>query len=180
MRQRVMIALATAARPRLLVADEPTTALDVVTQEKILRLLTSRCREENTAMLLVSHDFGVIAQTCDRVLVMYGGRIVESGRVADVYARPEHPYTRALLEAVPEIDHGVERRRRDPLPGRPPGLGELTSGCVFRPRCRYRREACDTVSMHLETVADGHETACPFERAAGNDVAAPGSEVSTK
>jgi oligopeptide/dipeptide ABC transporter ATP-binding protein len=178
MRQRVMIALATASKPRLLLADEPTTALDVLTQARILRLLTSRCHEENTAMLLVSHDFGVIAQTCDRVLVMYGGHIVEAGSVADVYANPEHPYTRALLEAVPEIEHGTGRTRREALPGRPPGLGEITSGCVFWPRCRYCRDECETMNMRLEPVSDGHETACPFERTANHDISVPASEVS--
>jgi oligopeptide/dipeptide ABC transporter ATP-binding protein len=164
MRQRIMIALATAASPKLLVADEPTTALDVLTQKEILQLLSKMRTDLGMAILLVSHDFGVIAQMCDRVLVMYGGRIVESGPVDAIYHRPSHPYTKGLLASVPELESANQNRRRIPLLGQPPELGPLLSGCVFIPRCPHARPACHSVSMELETVGPGHTTACPFER----------------
>jgi oligopeptide/dipeptide ABC transporter ATP-binding protein len=164
MRQRVMIALATAAGPRLLLADEPTTALDVTTQKQILTLLARMRRENGMSILLVSHDFGVIAQMCDRVAVMYGGHIVEAGPVLEVYDNPHHPYTRALLAAVPELDAaGRSGPPRVPLAGHPPELGSRPAGCVFAPRCTFARPECGAVAMDLETVGDDHQSACPFE-----------------
>jgi oligopeptide/dipeptide ABC transporter ATP-binding protein len=163
MRQRIMIALATAASPKLLVADEPTTALDVLTQKEILQLLSEMRRELGMSILLVSHDFGVIAQMCDRVLVMYGGRIVESGPVDSIYYQPHHPYTKGLLASVPELESANRNRRRVPLLGQPPELGVLRPGCVFIPRCPHARSACNSVSMTLEPVGIGHTSACPFE-----------------
>jgi oligopeptide/dipeptide ABC transporter ATP-binding protein len=139
--QRVMIAIATASSPRLMLADEPTTALDVTTQAQILKLLGQMRAEEGMAMLLVSHDFGVIAQACDRVAVMYGGHIVETGPVETIYHEPEHPYTRALLNSVPRVDGPLHKRlpaiAGSPLTGvlRPPG-------CAFAPRCAFTHEAC--------------------------------------
>ncbi len=162
MRQRVMIAIAIAARPRLLIADEPTTALDVTTQAQILELLARLRREHDMAVLLVSHDFGVIAQVCDRLAVMYGGHVVETGTVGTLYARPEHPYTRALLESVPSLDSAGSAQRRPAIPGQPPELTEILPGCVFAPRCRFARPECETISMALEEVGPEHETACPI------------------
>jgi oligopeptide/dipeptide ABC transporter ATP-binding protein len=160
--QRVMIAIATASNPRLMLADEPTTALDVNTQAQILKLLARMSAEHRMAMLLVSHDFGVIAQACDRVAVMYGGHIVETGPVDAIYREPLHPYTRALLDAVPELDAAGELQRRAALAGHPPELAEEIPGCVFAPRCEYVKPACATVSMRLETVAPVHASACPI------------------
>jgi len=163
MRQRVMIAFATAAKPRLLLADEPTTALDVTTQKQILTLLSDMQRDNTMAMLLVSHDFGVIAQMCDRVVVMYGGRVVESGQILDVYESPRHPYTKTLLASVPHLDVGERGRRPLALGGQPPQLGTIQQGCVFTPRCSQSREECTRVSMTLEPPDALHQSACPFE-----------------
>jgi oligopeptide/dipeptide ABC transporter ATP-binding protein len=162
MRQRVMIALATASEPRLLLADEPTTALDVTTQAQILDLLERLRAERGMAVLLVSHDFGVIARTCDRVAVMYGGHIVETADIATIYTAPEHPYTKALLQSVPELASAGHPRRRGGIPGRPPELGEELSGCVFAPRCVYAQSDCAEVEMTLRAVGPAHESACPI------------------
>jgi oligopeptide/dipeptide ABC transporter ATP-binding protein len=161
MRQRVMIALATASQPRLLLADEPTTALDVTTQAQILDLLTRLSKERQMAVLLVSHDFGVIAQVCDRVAVMYGGYIVESAPVAAVYGGAEHPYTRGLLESIPRIEAAGRPTRLPTIRGIPPDPTESIAGCVYRPRCPYALESCEAVPMTLEPVAPDHTTACP-------------------
>jgi oligopeptide/dipeptide ABC transporter ATP-binding protein len=166
MRQRVMIALATASRPRLLIADEPTTALDVTTQAQILELLLEMRERTGMAILLVSHDFGVIAQVCDRVAVMYGGHIVETGPVETIYRRPQHPYTRALLDSVPELEAAGRDRavdRRAGIPGRPPEAGEELPGCVFAPRCAFARPECDAVSMALVPVGPAQASACPVQ-----------------
>ncbi|MGH2936630.1 MAG: ABC transporter ATP-binding protein [Solirubrobacterales bacterium] len=159
--QRVMIAIATASSPRLMLADEPTTALDVTTQAQILKLLGQMRAEEGMAMLLVSHDFGVIAQACDRVAVMYGGHIVETGPVETIYHEPEHPYTRALLNSVPELDSAGNVQRRAALAGHPPELSDIIPGCVFAPRCEHARPGCESVSMKLEKVGPAHDSACP-------------------
>jgi oligopeptide/dipeptide ABC transporter ATP-binding protein len=159
--QRVMIAMATVSHPRLLLADEPTTALDVTTQAQILRLLSEMRREQGTAVLLVSHDFGVIAQVCDRVAVMYGGHIIECGPVETIYRDPEHPYTRALLSSIPDLDAAGGHERRSPIAGYPPELGEVLPGCVFEPRCDYARPDCKSIRMELVPVGVDHATACP-------------------
>jgi oligopeptide/dipeptide ABC transporter ATP-binding protein len=159
--QRVMIAIATASSPRLMLADEPTTALDVTTQAQILKLLGQMRAEEGMAMLLVSHDFGVIAQACDRVAVMYGGHIVETGPVETIYHEPEHPYTRALLNSVPELDSAGNVRRRAALAGHPPELSDVIPGCVFAPRCEHAKQDCAEVAMKLEPVGPDHASACP-------------------
>jgi oligopeptide/dipeptide ABC transporter ATP-binding protein len=161
MRQRVMIALATASRPKLLLADEPTTALDVTTQAQILALLQTLRAERGMAMLLVSHDFGVIAQVCDRVAVMYGGYIVETAPIAEIYAGAQHPYTRALLESVPDLRSAGSVTRRPGIPGTPPELTDVPQGCVFAPRCGHRRDACASVTMALEMISPVHGCACP-------------------
>jgi peptide/nickel transport system ATP-binding protein len=180
MRQRVMIALATASQPRLLLADEPTTALDVTTQAQILALLVRLSKERKIAVLLVSHDFGVIAQVCHRVAVMYGGHIVETGPIGTLYNRPQHPYTRALLDSVPRLESAGHATRKQAIPGTPPDLTESLAGCVFKPRCRHAQPRCDEVSMALEAVSPGHETACPvrpFAAAGGARTERAGAEA---
>jgi oligopeptide/dipeptide ABC transporter ATP-binding protein len=169
MRQRVMIALATASQPRLLLADEPTTALDVTTQAQILALLTRLSREREMAVLLVSHDFGVIAQICDRVAVMYGGHIVETGSIEAIYNHAQHPYTRGLLESIPRLESAGQATRLPVIPGVPPDATDSIPGCVFMPRCRYAQSGCDTVAMVLQPVSPGHETACPVRPFAVRD-----------
>lgn len=164
-RQRVMIALALACRPSLVIADEPTTALDVVIQAQVLQLL-ERLREElGLALILISHDMGVLAETCDRIAVMYAGRIVEIGTVDAVFTDPQHPYTKRLLDSLPVI--GGRRGIATPIPGAPPDPGEPPPGCRFHPRCPYRRERCDVEDPALREVRPAHRSAChyaPWER----------------
>ncbi len=161
MRQRVMIAMAIAATPGLLLADEPTTALDVTIQDQILDLLAALKAETGMSMILVSHDVGVVAQNCDVIAVMYAGRIVESGPAADVVRRPRHPYTRALLDAVPTLDASTGRTPLRAIPGQPPNLAALPPGCPFQPRCAFRTDACASVPVVLDAVLPGHGSACP-------------------
>jgi oligopeptide/dipeptide ABC transporter ATP-binding protein len=161
MRQRVMIAIAVACKPKLLIADEATTALDVTTQAQILSLIQRLRRESGMAVLMVSHDFGVIAQVCDRVAVMYGGYVVEFGPVQDICTRPQHPYTRALLDSIPSLESAGRRVRRTGIPGQPPGLGEVTSGCPFVDRCAYATDPCRNMEMVMLEVGPGHTSACP-------------------
>lgn len=163
MRQRVMLAIAMGARPRLLLADEPTTALDTTTQAQILRLLRKVRDENGTSILLVSHDFGVIAEMCDDVAVMYDGFVVESGTVEEVYRRPRHPYTRALIASVPTLEVPPPGYRRPTIPGPPLGSTVYHGGCPFAPRCVIARPECDTVSMSLLADERGHATACPYD-----------------
>jgi oligopeptide/dipeptide ABC transporter ATP-binding protein len=160
MRQRAMIAIAISCRPKLLLADEPTTALDVTIQDQILSLLLELQREHGMAILLVSHDLGVIAQTCDRVCVMYAGHIVEQATTEALFAHPRHPYTVALMRALPEV--ATEGRRLAPIKGQPPDLKRLPAGCPFAPRCDHVRDGCADVSMALEAAEGRHFTACPF------------------
>jgi peptide/nickel transport system ATP-binding protein len=165
MRQRVMIAIAVSCRPKLLLADEPTTALDVTIQDQILSLLLELQREHGMAILLVSHDLGVIAQTCDRVCVMYAGHIVEQASTEALFAHPRHPYTVALMNALPEV--GGERQRLVPIMGQPPDLKDLPPGCPFLTRCDHARPQCAEVSMALVQAESGHYTACPFHKEIG-------------
>jgi oligopeptide/dipeptide ABC transporter ATP-binding protein len=157
MQQRVLIAMALAARPTLLLADEPTTALDVIVQAEILRLLDRLRREEGMSLLLVSHDFSVVAGVCTRVGVMYAGQLVEEGSAADVLHRPRHPYTRGLIESLPE------RAGSGPLPsiaGMPPDPGEVPVGCAFAARCPLAAPACNAAPIPLLVVGAGHATRC--------------------
>ena len=163
MRQRVMIAMALAGEPRLLLADEPTTALDVTIQDQVLRLLEDLRRERNMSMILVSHDMGVIGTTADRVAVMYAGRIVEIAPVDVLFSGPDHPYTRALIDAMPQLQP-EDRSDLRTIPGQPPDLLTLGSGCPFAPRCPLARDECADVSMELTAVSPTQLSACPFAR----------------
>ncbi len=158
-RQRVMIALALACDPSLVIADEPTTALDVVMQAQVLQLLESLRERLGLAMILISHDLGVLAETCDRIAIMYAGRIVESGPVQTVFDDPQHPYTKRLLDSLPVI--GSRRGLADPIPGGPPDPGALPEGCRFRPRCPYAADRCLT-DPELRVLGPGHSAACHF------------------
>lgn len=158
-RQRVMIALALACDPSLVIADEPTTALDVVMQAQVLQLL-ERLREElGLALILISHDLGVLAETCDRIAVMYAGRIVETGPVRSVFDSPQHPYTKRLLDTMPVI--GGPRGLAAPIPGGPPDPDDMPPGCRFAPRCPYAAERC-AEDPALREVREGHAAACHF------------------
>ena len=158
MRQRAMIAIALAAQPALLLADEPTTALDVTIQDQILKLLLRLGRELEMALLLVTHDSGVVAETCDRVAVMYAGRLCEVGGVADVFRRPLHAYTTALLGSMP--GEGLARRMLTPIPGQPPQIGAPVAGCAFAPRCAYVEPRCHDQRPAFATRAPGRASAC--------------------
>jgi peptide/nickel transport system ATP-binding protein len=158
MLQRVLIAIAVALEPDLLIADEATTALDVVIQAEILELLSRLRTDHHLSLLLVTHDLAVVAETCDRVLVMYGGEIVESGPTAEVLADPRHPYTRALLEVASIGDWS--RRTLDVIPGSPPEAGQQMPGCRFAPRCREVREQCTAGPVGLTAVADDRSARC--------------------
>jgi oligopeptide/dipeptide ABC transporter ATP-binding protein len=162
MRQRVMIAIAIATGPRLLLADEPTTALDVTIQDQILWLLAEIKEQSGMAMILVSHDVGVIARNADDIAVMYAGHIVEQGTARDVITAPRHPYTRGLLEAIPRMQPRASRGRLVPILGQPPDLSALPEGCPFAPRCPHRRDGCASVTMRLDVTPPGHGSACPF------------------
>jgi oligopeptide/dipeptide ABC transporter ATP-binding protein len=159
MRQRVMIAMALSCGPELLIADEPTTALDVTIQAQILELLDGLRARLGMALLLITHDLGVVAERADRVLVMYAGRVIEEGPVADVFANPRHPYTQGLLKSVPRL--GRPRSKLDAIRGTVPRLTELPSGCRFRNRCDLAEAACASVDPVLEAFGDGRRAACP-------------------
>jgi len=158
MRQRVMIALALSCRPNLLIADEPTTALDVTIQNQILQLIKSLKDELNMGVLLITHDLGVVAETCSRVLVMYLGQIIEEADVNDLFESPLHPYTQGLLKSVPQLD-GDRKRRLHVIKGTVPSLRNIPQGCRFAPRCEYATEKCREEPPHLE-AAPGHNVRC--------------------
>ncbi len=158
MRQRVMIAMALLCRPQLLIADEPTTALDVTVQAQIMTLMNGLKREFNTAIIMITHDLGVVAGICDKVLVMYAGRTMEYGRVNDIFYRPSHPYTEGLLRAIPRLD--TEGEELPTIPGNPPNLLRLPTGCPFQERCHRVSEICGQQSPILTPFNDGRERAC--------------------
>ncbi|HET9493212.1 MAG TPA: ABC transporter ATP-binding protein [Chloroflexia bacterium] len=159
MRQRVMIAMSLSCNPKLLIADEPTTALDVTIQAQILEIIKRLKDEFNTAVIFITHDLGVVAGLCDRVIVMYGGRIMEEAPTTNLYKDPRHPYTLGLLKSVPRLDE--ERKERlEPIPGMPPDLVNPIPGCPFYPRCTFREEYHRDNMPPLRNVAPGHQVAC--------------------
>ena len=159
MRQRVMIAMALACAPQLIIADEPTTALDVTVQAQILAILKQITREVNSALILITHDLGVVARYADRVAVMYGGRIVEMAPARELYARPRHPYTRGLMDSIPRLDD-ASGKRLVPIDGQPPDLARLPAGCAFAPRCRHAVARCRADLPALESAGENHWKAC--------------------
>jgi oligopeptide/dipeptide ABC transporter ATP-binding protein len=159
MRQRMMIAMALACEPKLILADEPTTALDVTIQAQILELMRDLSRRLGVAMLIITHNLGVVARYADRVNVMYAGRIIERGTAADIYADPRHPYTLGLLRSVPRLDEPI-RAKLDPIEGQPPDLTRLPPGCAFAPRCAFRVDRCAEAPPLEPRGGAGHLSAC--------------------
>ncbi|MFI9117821.1 ABC transporter ATP-binding protein [Streptomyces bikiniensis] len=159
-RQRVMIAMALACDPRLIVADEPTTALDVMIQAQILRLIEGLVAEQSISLLMISHDLAVLADTCDRLAVMYAGRVVEEGPAREVYEAAAHPYGRALSSAFPRIGDPASRRAPRGLPGDPPDPAVLPGGCTFHPRCPVALDACGELDQELREAGAGRRAAC--------------------
>ncbi|MSQ62163.1 MAG: ABC transporter ATP-binding protein [Dehalococcoidia bacterium] len=159
MRQRVMIAMALSCNPKLILADEPTTALDVTIQAQILEILARLSKELGTAVIIITHNLGVVARYADRVNVMYAGKIIETATAAEVYANPRHPYTIGLLKSVPRLDQ-AKKDRLDPIEGSPPDLINLPSGCSFSPRCRYAIDKCFVEEPPLASVGENHYAAC--------------------
>jgi oligopeptide/dipeptide ABC transporter ATP-binding protein len=157
MRQRVATAMAIACSPRLLIADEPTTALDVTIQVQMMALLKSIQRDSKVGIILVTHDLSIVAGLCHRIAVMYAGRIIETGKVRDIYKNPAHPYTQALLEAIPHL--GQKRERLAAIPGQPPSLLDPPAGCRFAPRCPKRMSICDEYPPATD-IGDGHVVHC--------------------
>ncbi|PJE98165.1 methionine ABC transporter ATP-binding protein, partial [Streptomyces carminius] len=167
MRQRIMIAMALALEPDLIIADEPTTALDVTVQAQVMELLGELQREYHMGLILITHDLGVVADVADKIAVMYAGRIVETAPVHELYERPAHPYTRGLLDSIPRLDH--KGRELYAIQGLPPSLTSIPSGCAFNPRCPRAREVCrvDVPPLYRVTESDGTEltgrrSACHF------------------
>jgi oligopeptide/dipeptide ABC transporter ATP-binding protein len=159
MRQRIMIAMALACGPALILADEPTTALDVTIQAQILELMKTLSRRLGAAIVLITHNLGIVARYADRVNVMYAGKIVEQGSARAIYASPRHPYTLGLLRSVPRLDE-PRKAKLLPIEGQPPDLMRLPSGCAFSPRCRYAIDRCRRETPPLMDVAEGHLAAC--------------------
>lgn len=168
MRQRVMIAMALSCGPKIVIADEPTTALDVTIQAQILELMKSLTQERGVALIIITHNLGVVARYSDRVNVMYAGKIIERGSAREVYYNPRHPYTIGLLNSVPRLDL-PRKERLDPIEGQPPDLGNLGEGCSFLERCRYSEERCMQEVPSLTQVSDGHSSACWVAHSLGRD-----------
>lgn len=158
MRQRIGIAMALANDPEIIIADEPTTALDVTVQAEILKLLDTLRREQNLALIFITHDFGVVGELCDRMLVMYAGRVVETGTTAEIFARPSHPYTKQLMQCVPELGHA--EREINAIPGLPPAVNDLPPGCAFAERCHYAVDNCRQGEIKLEALGATHAARC--------------------
>jgi len=162
MRQRVMIAMALSCNPSVLIADEPTTALDVTIQAQILELIKGLREKLNMAVVLITHDLGVVAETCDYVVVMYAGKVIEHGTAEDIFLRPSHPYTRGLLKSIPSHDTGAKKQRLETIPGLVPSLLKLPKGCRFQDRCSKKQNKCTDAEPNLENVGAGHSAACFF------------------
>ena len=159
MRQRVMIALALSCEPKLIIADEPTTALDVTIQAQILELMKDLTKQMGVALIVITHNLGVVARYADRVNVMYAGKMIEMGNAREIYHDPHHPYTLGLLASVPRMDQ-PRGSRLVPIDGQPPDLTHLDSGCAFRPRCRFAVDQCAVEIPSLQAVDDEHTAAC--------------------
>ena len=159
MRQRVMIAMALSCNPKLIIADEPTTALDVTIQAQILELMKNLSNEFGVSLIIITHNLGVVARYADRVNIMYAGKIIERGLAKDIYGTPSHPYTLGLLKSVPRLDL-PKKEKLEPIEGQPPDLINLPPGCAFRERCRYSIDKCAEEIPPLESVGDGHLSAC--------------------
>lgn len=159
MRQRVMIAMALANKPDLLIADEPTTALDVTIQDQILRQLRELEKEYGTSIIFITHDLGVVAELCDRVIVMYGGLVMEEAEIEDIFEHPSHPYTMGLLASIPDVEQDKDVRLR-PIPGSPPDMTNPPKGCPFAPRCPYARRVCAMEMPEFTQVGEGHFSRC--------------------
>ena len=159
MRQRVMIAMALANNPELLIADEPTTALDVTIQDQIIRQMRELKEQHGTSIIFITHDLGVIAELCEKVEVMYGGLIMEEAPIDELFEHPSHPYTLGLLESLPSIQQD-KAERLIPIPGSPPDMTNPPAGCPFAPRCRYARKICAAELPELQPVGEGHSARC--------------------
>jgi len=165
MQQRVMIAMALACKPRLLIADEPTTALDVTVQAQILKLMRDLQLETGTSILLITHNLGVVAETCDRIGVMYAGTMAEVGATKDIFKDPLHPYTQGLMNLLPKVHQDVERL--ETIEGTVPNLLNPPSGCRFHPRCPYAMAVCKHEKPKMQEIHKGHFTACHLYKGAG-------------
>jgi oligopeptide/dipeptide ABC transporter ATP-binding protein len=174
MRQRVMIAMALSCAPALLIADEPTTALDVTVQAQILDLMREIQREHGTAILLITHDLGVVAEICDEVAVMYAGRIIEQAPVVDLFRQPMHPYTRGLLNSLPTLT----RTRLEPIEGQPPSITQIPPGCAFEPRCKERLAICTSAFPAPHHPSPAHRVHCYLYEAGQTPTAATGASES--
>ena len=159
MRQRVMIAMALANRPELLIADEPTTALDVTIQDQILKQLRELKKEYGTSIIFITHDLGVVAELCDRVVVLYGGLVMEEASIFDIFEHPSHPYTLGLLASIPSLDQDKSRRLL-PIPGSPPDMTKPPLGCPFAPRCPYARVICGQSLPEMRALSKDHKSRC--------------------
>jgi oligopeptide transport system ATP-binding protein len=159
MRQRTVIAMGLGCNPRLIIADEPTTALDVTTQAQLLELMKNLTRDYKTALLIITHNLGIVARYADRINVMYAGRIVEKGVTKDIFKNPRHPYTEGLMASVPRLDHDV-KEKLVPIEGQPPDLLHIPAGCSFHPRCKYALDRCRVETPELILISEKHEAAC--------------------
>lgn len=161
MKQRVVITMALLCNPDLLIADEPTTALDVTIQAQVLDIITNLSKKSSMSMILITHDLGVVAETCDRVAIVYCGEIVEIGTVEQVYLRPKHPYTRGLFDSIPKLDS--DATRLIPIEGQLPNMSQLPTGCFFHPRCKYCKDICKNEAASTKVGVDGHSYSCHFD-----------------
>ncbi len=184
MKQRVVIAMALACNPSLLIADEPTSALDVTIQAQVLEMISDLQQRQNTAMILITHDFGVVAKCCNTVGVVYAGEIVEYGTLAQIFEHPKHPYTKGLFDAIPTMTTDVDRL--SPIFGAAPDPTHLPKGCKFAPRCSYATEECRTQPVESYRFKDGHQCRClrykddPDLAGGGPDAAAGGQQTDSK
>jgi peptide/nickel transport system ATP-binding protein len=158
MKQRVVIAMALVCSPKLLLADEPTTALDVTIQAQILEMIQELKKKNNTAMLLITHDLGVVAENCDRVAVIYAGEIVEYGNLEQIFEKTAHPYTEGLFDSLPSLDKMVDRLK--PIPGMMPDPANLPEGCKFHSRCKYATDVCKSIHPDMKDLGEGHQVRC--------------------